>query len=139
MGYTGGYVFTAAFPGSYTAAEYDFTNKPVPGNWGGVSSNLWDFFQFRQTPINYSPAYFYVRYSNGATASPIQWGLYQDIPIARDFDGDGLIDPAVWRPGNGNWYVRMPVCPPYMTSTGPGTGGCYRNWGLAGATETPVP
>ena len=34
------------------------------------------------------------------------WGGANDTPVARDYDGDGRIDIAVFRPFNGTWYVR---------------------------------
>lgn len=36
-----------------------------------------------------------------------QWGLPGDVPIAGDFNGDGLTDYAVWRPTESNLYVML--------------------------------
>jgi hypothetical protein len=38
-----------------------------------------------------------------------QWGQAGDVPITGDFDGDGLSDFTVWRPGDGYWHVRNSV------------------------------
>ncbi|HTV22573.1 MAG TPA: FG-GAP-like repeat-containing protein, partial [Polyangiaceae bacterium] len=35
----------------------------------------------------------------------LQWGQAGDIPVPGDYDADGKGDIAVWRPGDGNWYV----------------------------------
>ncbi len=30
-----------------------------------------------------------------------------DMPTPKDFDGDGKVDVAVWRPSSGDWYIRQ--------------------------------
>lgn len=37
----------------------------------------------------------------------IAWGTAGDIPVPGDYDGDGRMDPAVYRPSTGNWYVLL--------------------------------
>lgn len=41
---------------------------------------------------------------NGAF-SAVKWGMEGDVPLAADFDGDGIKDNAVWRPSTGVWYI----------------------------------
>ncbi|MGH9623278.1 MAG: FG-GAP repeat domain-containing protein, partial [Bryobacteraceae bacterium] len=56
------------------------------------------------------------------------WGTTGDIRINADFDGDGNLDYAIWRPVNGSWYVYY--------SSDPGTLHT-KQWGLPG--DIPVP
>lgn len=49
-------------------------------------------------------------YTNVARPIPpywvrFSWGVSPDIPIAQDFDGDGKVDPSVYRPSTGHWYI----------------------------------
>jgi hypothetical protein len=48
-----------------------------------------------------STAYFWLYARN------VQWGnnAQGDQPLLGDFDGDGIQDPAVWRPATGTWFV----------------------------------
>lgn len=54
-----------------------------------------------------------------------------DIAVQNDYDGDGLVDIATWRPSNGTWYIRQ--------STLLGQSGELRTqaWGMDG--DIPVP
>lgn len=116
-----------------------FTLKPVPGNYGGAVANLADFAHFDPSNGNWTI------YFNGAgTTQNFNWGLPTDIPVQGDFNGDGIADPAVFRPNEGGsggsrWYVKTTaICPNYMTpaySDPPANTiqvGCYKDWGLNG-------
>src|SRR5687767_13778454 len=37
---------------------------------------------------------------------PVQWGWPGDVPVAADYNGDGVTDVAVYRPSTGQWFVR---------------------------------
>ena len=64
----------------------------------------------------------YVNPASGALVIQ-QWGVPGDIPVAADFDGDGILDFAAWRPSNGTWYI-IPSASPSVPLT--------RQWGLSG-------
>jgi hypothetical protein len=40
-----------------------------------------------------------------SSPSMTQWGIPGDTAVPADYDGDGIIDRAVWRPSNGTWYI----------------------------------
>jgi hypothetical protein len=57
----------------------------------------------------------------------IDWGLPSDLPAAADYDGDGRLDVAVFRPSIGRWYVKRSSDESMLTV----------DWGLT--TDIPVP
>lgn len=103
---------------------------PVSANFGGSTAGANDYVWWK--PSNGT---WYIEYAGGGGTVPypatVQWGLSGDIPLPRDFDGDGLADLTVWRPANGTWYVKTSTggCPSYMAQV---TGGCSLQWGAPG-------
>jgi glucose/arabinose dehydrogenase/PKD repeat protein len=56
--------------------------------------------------VKYIPAYWWLRNSNstGPTQVKIQYGKVGDVPVAGDWNGDGIETPGVFR--DGYWYLR---------------------------------
>src|SRR4029077_8684249 len=59
--------------------------------------------------------------------SSIQLGAPGDFPVPRDYDGDGTIDLAVWRPSTGDWIIRQSAT------------GATRQEVLGAPTDVPAP
>ncbi len=43
---------------------------------------------------------------NASGYSAVKWGVEGDVPVPADYDGDGILDIAVWRPSDGIWYIN---------------------------------
>jgi hypothetical protein len=87
------------------------TDKVVPGDYDGDART--DVAVWRPTDGNW----YWIRSSSktvgntpGATSSVTQWGTAGDIPQPADYDGDKIMDFAVFRqnadPTQNFWYIR---------------------------------
>jgi hypothetical protein len=74
--------------------------------------------------------------SASGNMSTIRWGLFDDIPLSMNIDGNNTSDLAVFRPSNGTWYIlRMgDIIKPRTGDIAPQNGINYRiiQWGAAG-------
>jgi hypothetical protein len=61
------------------------------------------------------------------------WGLVGDVPKLEDFDGDGKVDIAVYRPPSGEWLIRYSSLDYDI-----GASAWQFQWGLVGDTSLPT-
>lgn len=77
----------------------------VTGDWDGDGKA--DPAVYRNAAVG-SQSYFYYRGSlsnPGGAVTYIPWGTTGDQAMRGDFDGDGKLDRAVFRPSNVTWYI----------------------------------
>ena len=51
----------------------------------------------------------YVLLSSNGQLQSAQFGANGDVPSARDYNGDGKADYAVFRPTGNAWYIAKPI------------------------------
>ncbi len=78
---------------------------PMSGDWDG--DGIDDLAVYRNAATAGGQSYFYYRPSSQPNVDfrSIPWGTRGDVPIRGDFEGDGKLDAAVFRPSNGVWYI----------------------------------
>jgi len=105
---------------------------PVPGDYDGdglTDIAVWSpetgVWSILKSADSYNPS----------TMIQVRWGEQAsgDIPVPADYDGDGRLDIAVWRPTNGTWYVLRSSAQ-YSWSS------CWTvQWGVGASGDVPVP
>ena len=82
-------------------------DNPSPvGDWDGDGKA--DVAVYRNGASAGAQSYFFYRpsASAGADFTTVYWGTNGDVPARGDYDGDGKLDAAVFRPAGGNWFIR---------------------------------
>ena len=100
----------------------------VVGDWDGDGRA--DVAVYRNGASAGAQSFFYYRPSASAGVDfiGIGWGASGDQAVRGDFDGDGKMDAAVFRPSNAVWYVLQ------SSNNQP----LFVNWGLAGDRRVPA-
>jgi len=91
---------------SFRPVQFGATGDiPVSGDWDGDGKA--DLAVYRDGSLAGGQSYFYYRPSSQPSVSfvTIPLGITGDKPLLGDFDGDGRLDPAVFRPSNAVWYI----------------------------------
>lgn len=70
-------------------------------------------------------------HADGSGYTRVDWGHTTADAVAADYDGDGLMDCAVYQPSSGRWAIRSSITSNLWT-------GAYISYGWVGVTPVPA-
>lgn len=103
-------------------------DAPWSGDWDGDGRADLAVFRTGAAPNEQSRFFYRPSSAPGTDFIAIDWGVTGDQPMRGDFDGDGRLDAAVFRPSTNVWYIRQ-------SSNGEIR---FENWGLASDQFVPA-
>jgi hypothetical protein len=126
----------AAVPPAATLQQLGAGNENlVPGDYDGDGHCDIAIWRPKSLTGTCNGCGWYIKQSStGAVAYTADWGQGEpnnplsDVAVPADYNGDGMMDKAVWRPSEGNWYILNSSGTPAQTLIG---------WGANG--DKPVP
>ena len=91
---------------SFLPVQFGVTGDvPMAGDWDGDGKG--DLAVYRAASAAGGQSFVYYRPSSQPTVdfNAVPFGSFGDKPLLGDFDGDGRLDPAVFRPSNAAWII----------------------------------
>ncbi len=81
------------------------STAPIKNLFDFTGDSRADIAVYREGASPTLGSFWHLRDSNNTNYQSIQFGSGGDKPVPADYNGDNMIEVAVWRPSNGTWYT----------------------------------